>query len=50
MNLTEAQTYVSNFLYDIYLDSDSEELDSWLAYLALENGDEPLAKLMGGNE
>lgn len=50
MNLTKQQTYVSDFLYNIYLESDSEELDNWLAYLALENGDEPLARLMGGNE
>lgn len=50
LNLTKAQTYVSDFLYNIYLESDSKELDEWLAYLALENGDEPLAKLIGGNE
>ena len=47
MNLTKAQTYVSDFLYNIYLESDSKELDSWLAYLARENGDEQLAKMMG---
>lgn len=50
MNLTKAQTYVSDFLYNVYLESDSKELDSWLAYLARENGDEQLAQLMGGNE
>ena len=50
MNLTKAQTYVSDFLYNVYLESDSEELDNWLAYLARENGDEQLAKMIGGNE
>lgn len=50
MNLTKAQTYVSDFLYTIYLESDSKELDCWLAYLARENGDEQLAKMIGGNE
>lgn len=46
LNLTKQQTYVSDFLYNIYLESDSEELDKWLAYLARENGDEELAKSM----
>lgn len=50
MNLTKEQTYVSDFLYNIYLESDSEELDNWLVYLALENGDEQLANMIGGNE
>lgn len=50
MNLTKAQTYVSDFLYNIYLESDSKELDSWLTYLARENGDEQLAKMIGDNE
>ena len=49
MNLTKAQTYVSTFLYNIYLESDSKELDEWLVYLARENGDEALAKAIGGN-
>lgn len=48
--LTKAQTYVSDFLYNIYLESDSKELDEWLIYLARENGDEQLAQLMGGNK
>lgn len=48
--LTKAQTYVSDFLYNIYLESDSKELDEWLIYLARENGDEKLAQLMGGNK
>lgn len=50
MNLTKQQTYVSDFLYNIYLESDSKELDNWLTYLALENGDEQLAKMIGGNQ
>lgn len=50
LNLTKQQTYVSNFLYNIYLESDSKELDAWLVYLARENGDEQLADLIGGNE
>lgn len=50
LNLTTAQTYVSDFLYNIYLESDSKELDEWLAYLARENGDEQLAKMIGGNK
>lgn len=49
MNLTKQQIYVSDFLYNIYLESDSKELDEWLAYLALENGDEWLAKMIGGS-
>lgn len=48
--LTKAQTYVSDFLYNIYLESDSKELDEWLRFLAIENGDEQLAQLMGGNK
>lgn len=50
MNLTKQQTYVSDFLYNIYLESDSNELDEWLAYLARENGDEQLANIIGGNK
>lgn len=50
MNLTKQQTYVSDFLYDIYLESDSKDLDEWLAYLARENGDEQLAKMIEGNK
>lgn len=50
MNLTKQQTYVSDFLYNIYLESDSKELDEWLVYLARENGDEKLAKMIGGQE
>ena len=50
MNLTKQQTYVSDFLYNVYLESDSKELDAWLTYLARENGDEQLAKAIGGNE
>lgn len=50
LNLTKQQTYVSEFLYNVYLESDSEELDKWLAYLARENNDEQLANTIGGNE
>ena len=50
MNLTKQQTYVSDFLYNVYLASDSKELDEWLAYLARENRDDELAKAIGGNE
>lgn len=50
LNLTKQQTYVSEFLYNVYLKSDSEELDRWLAYLARENNDEQLANTIGGNE
>lgn len=48
--LTKAQIYVSEFLHNIYLESDSKELDEWLIYLARENGDELLANIMGGNK
>lgn len=50
MNLTKQQTYVSDFLYNIYLESDSKDLDEWLEYLARENGDEQLAKMIRGNK
>lgn len=50
MNLTKQQTYVSDFLYNVYLESDSKDLDTWLEYLARENGDEQLAKMIGGNK
>lgn len=50
MNLTTKQTIISDFLYNIYLESDSKELDEWLVYLARENGDEQLAKMIGDNE
>lgn len=50
LNLTKQQTYVSDFLYNVYLESDSEDLDKWLEYLARENNDEQLANTIGGNE
>lgn len=50
LNLTKEQTYVSEFLYNIYLESDSKELDAWLVYLARENGDEKLATMIGDQE
>lgn len=49
MNLTKEQTYVSDFILNVYLQSDSQDLDEWLIYLARENGDEELAKAMGDN-
>ena len=49
LNLTKEQTYVSVFLLNVYLHSDSNELDEWLIYLARENGDELLAKAMENN-
>ena len=50
LNLTKEQTYVSKFLFNIYLESDSKELDEWLVYLARENGDEELATMIGSEE
>lgn len=50
MNLTTKQTIISDFLYHIYLESDSEELDEWIIYLARENNDEQLAKMIGDNK
>lgn len=50
LNLTKQQTYVSDFLYNIYLESDSEELDEWLQFLAIENGDLELARTIRGNK
>jgi hypothetical protein len=44
LNLTSKQTIISDFLYNIYLESDNKELDIWIAYLARENGDEKLAQ------
>lgn len=48
--MTSKQIAISDFLYNIYLESDSKELDEWLVYLARENGDEQLAKMIGGNK
>lgn len=50
LNLTSKQTIISDFLYNIYLESDNEELDNWIAYLARENGDEKLAQAIEGNK
>lgn len=50
MALTKTQTHVSDFLFNIYLESDSDELDKWLAWLALMNGDKKLAEAMDNNE
>ena len=49
LNLTKEQAYVSTFLFNVYLYSDSKELDDWLIYLVRENGDELLAKAMENN-
>lgn len=48
--MTSKQITISDFLYDIFLESDSNELDSWLIYLARENGDEQLAQNMEDNK
>lgn len=48
--MTKRQSVVSDFLYAMYLNSDSKELDEWLIYLARENGDERLARMMGDNK
>lgn len=48
--MTNRQIIVSDFLYAMYLNSDSKELDEWLIYLARENRDEQLARMMGGNK
>lgn len=48
--MTIRQTVISDFLYAMYLESDSKELDEWLIYLARENGDEQLARMMGDNK
>lgn len=50
LNLSKKQTVISDFLYNMYLESDSIEFDLWIAYLARTNGDEKLAQLIEGNE
>lgn len=50
MNLTTKQTIISDFLYHIYLESDSNDLDEWIVYLARENGDEKLAQAIEDNK
>lgn len=50
LDFTIKQKIISDFLADVYIASDSNELDKWLAFLARENGDEPLANRIGGNE
>lgn len=49
MNLTKEQTIVSDFLFNIYLESDSPELDKWLAWLAIMNHDEKLAEAISND-
>ena len=34
--MTKKQQIISDFLFDMYIQSDSKELDEWLQYLALE--------------
>lgn len=48
--MTSRQIAISDFLYTVYLNSDSKELDEWLIYLARESGDEQLAQLMENNK
>ena len=48
--LTEEQTTISNFLIEQAIESDSRELDLWLAYLARQAGDEQLAIAIEGGE
>lgn len=48
--MTNRQIAISDFLYTMYLESDSKELDEWLIYLARENGDEQLVKMLEGNK
>lgn len=47
--MTKKQQIISDFLFDMYIQSDSKELDEWLQYLALENGDTLLQQKMRGN-
>lgn len=47
--MTKAQNIISDFICNIYLDSDSEELDNWLGWLAIMNGDEKLAEVINEN-
>lgn len=41
---TIRQDIISTFLFNVWLHSDSDELDEWLAYLARENKDDDLAR------
>ena len=47
---TEQQTSVIQFLIEQAIESDSRELDLWLAYLARQAGDEQLAIAIEGGE
>lgn len=42
---TKRQDIISTFLFNVWLYSDSDELDEWMAYLARENEDDELADL-----
>lgn len=47
---TEQQTSIIQFLIEQVIESDSRELDLWLAYLARQAGDEQLAIAIEGGE
>ncbi len=47
---TEQQSSVIQFLIEQAIESDSRELDLWLAYLARQAGDEQLAIAIEGGE
>ena len=48
--MTKEQRIISDFLLRVYLESDSEEFDSWIMQLVIENGDIELFKAMRGNK
>lgn len=48
--MTMEQNIISTFIAKQYIKSDSEELDKWLVFLAIENGDEELAKKLMDKE
>lgn len=47
---TKQQDIISTFLFKVWFQSDSDELDAWLAYLARENKDDELAELFEVND
>lgn len=48
LDLTTKKSIISSFLLSIYLESDNNELDEWIGYLARENDDEQLAEIIEG--
>lgn len=50
LNFSKEQKVISDFLYYMYRESDSVELDLWIAYLARHAGDEQLAIAIEGGE